>query len=302
MQNTSQLLMIRPVSFGFNAETAVNNSFQHIPAGDVQQKALAEFLGLAALLQQNNVGLTVVDDRSEPHTPDSVFPNNWFSTDEDGRLFLYPMFAPNRRLEREAHVLDAIRDKFTVHEIADLSAYENRGLYLEGTGSMVLDRVNRIAYACLSPRTSIEVLDEYCRRAGFRAVCFTATEPGGTSIYHTNVMMCVADRYAVVCLEAIPDADEKESLEAALLASGKAIIEISTEQLNCFAGNMLQVLNVNGEVLLIMSDQAYGSLNAGQKNALAGYNRIVHACLDTIEAAGGGSARCMLAEIFLELK
>lgn len=302
MQHTSHLLMIRPVNFGFNAETAVNNAFQNNTAEDVQQKAQEEFDAFVVMLSENKLEVTVVEDMLYPATPDSVFPNNWISFHTDGRIFLYPMFAPNRRLERNPAVVEVMRSRFDVTEIIDLSRFENEQLFLEGTGSMVLDRENKIAYACVSPRTSEMVLHEFCRLAGYKPVTFSATDENGLAVYHTNVMMCVAKTFAVVCLESIAAQDDKAALLYCLNQTGKKIIAISLQQMNHFAGNMLQVINRDGKLLLVMSTQAYQSLTAAQIAELETHNRIIHASLTNIEMAGGGSARCMLAEVFLPEK
>lgn len=301
MQTTSHLLMIEPVNFSFNSETAVNNSFQK-DSGDIQKKALEEFRGLVAILRQNKLDVLVVSDTETPYTPDSIFSNNWISFHEDGNVFLYPMFSANRRLERKQQVLDALKDRFIFKETIDLSDYEDRGYYLEGTGSLVLDRTNRLAYACLSPRTSKELIHSFCNLNQYTSIEFIANDKTGANIYHTNVMMCVADRYAVVCLSAITDTTEKEHVVTTLQNTGKEIIEIGIEQLYCFAGNMLQVINAENELLLVMSSQAYNSLDSKQIERLEKYNRIIHSPLHHIEAAGGGSARCMIAEIFLQRK
>lgn len=300
MQNASHLLMIQPVNFGFNAETAVNNTFQKNIDGNIQQKALKEFNDFVAVLRKNKVDVTVIEDTIEPSTPDSLFPNNWISFHENGHIILYPMFAPNRRQERKAYVVDAIRNKFRVSEVVDLSKYESAGLFLEGTGSMVLDRENKIAYACLSPRTNEQLLNEFCSLTHFTPVTFQSTDSTGVAIYHTNVMMCVADAYAVICLESILDEEQRKDSIASLKRTNKEIIEINVQQLNCFAGNLLQVKNADDESLLVMSTQAFESLTPLQMEALQKYNRIIHSSLNTIETAGGGSARCMMAEVFLE--
>ncbi|MGB4845202.1 MAG: arginine deiminase-related protein [Ferruginibacter sp.] len=292
--------MIKPVNFGFNAETAVNNSFQKNIKGDLQQQALQEFNDFVELLRNNKVDVTVVEDSLEPATPDSIFPNNWISFHDDGRVFLYPMFASNRRLERKAVVLETVKNKFSVYEISDLSNSENNHLFLEGTGSMVFDRQNKIAYACLSPRTNKKILEAFCKIVDYSPVTFHSTDSNGVDIYHTNVMMCVANRYAVVCLESITDAAEKENLITSFEKTGKEIIPISLQQMNSFAGNMLQVKNDDDELLLVMSTQAYQSLSDTQIEVLQKHNSIIHSSLNTIETAGGGSARCMMAEVFLE--
>lgn len=303
MQTTSHLLMIKPVRFDFNAETAVNNSFQQ--ASDdkaVAEKATLEFEQFVTILTHTGIDVTVVNDTAEPHTPDSVFPNNWISFHSDGSVFLYPMFATNRRQERKPHVLAAIREKFAVNNTIDLTGYEEQQLFLEGTGSMVLDRTNKIAYACLSPRTAIEVLNEWAAKAGYDTVAFVSVDSSGSPIYHTNVMMCVADRYAVICLDSIPDQSERNLVEQQLSGTGKDIITISFEQMNQFAGNMLQVQNKEGKPYLVMSSQAFQSLTADQVSRIEAYNPILHSDIKTIETNGGGSARCMMAEVFLPLK
>jgi len=300
MQNTAQLLMIQPVYFGFNAETAVNNAFQKDTGTDVQQLALQEFNAFVGLLRSHKVDVTVVEDSAEPVTPDSIFPNNWISFHSDGRIYLYPMFAANRRQERKSAVLDTIQATFKVREIIDLTSSEAAQLFLEGTGSMVLDRENRIAYACLSPRTNELVLQEFCRIAGFTPLHFRAVDKNKTAIYHTNVMMCLGKTFAVVCLDAIPVEQERIKLLATLAETNKAVIDITLEQLDHFAGNMLQVMNEDGALLLVMSTQAYRSLTEQQVKALEQHNTILQASLHTIETTGGGSARCMMAEVFLE--
>lgn len=293
--------MIRPVSFVYNEETAVNNAFQSASETtvNVQQKALQEFDDFVSLLRSNGVDVTVVEDTPVPHTPDSIFPNNWVSFHSNGTVLLYPMFAPNRRAERKPHVLDRIKQQFSIKELIDLSGYENENIFLEGTGSMVLDRDNRIAYACLSPRTDEKALNEFCKRMQYSAVLFEATDGNGRAIYHTNVMMCVADRYVVICLESIPSPEEQQQVTDAITRTGKTIITITLKQMNHFAGNMLQVENNSGEKLLVMSTQAYESLTEEQLNMLLSFNRIVHSPLSTIESNGGGSARCMMAEVHL---
>ena len=294
--------MIRPVNFSFNAETAVNNAFQSAATDNAQKQALKEFEGFAALLKSNGVDVTIIDDTPDPYTPDSIFPNNWVSFHGDGTVCLYPMYAQNRRLERKPEVLQQISRKFDIRATLDFSGYEQQGLFLEGTGSMVLDRDKKIAYAGLSPRTDQSVLLDFCSKMGYTPKSFTAVDGKGSSIYHTNVVMCVADRYAVVCFDSIPDPTEREGLIDTIRQSGKDAVSISLSQLNQFAGNMLQVHNDKGEKLLVMSSQAYASLEAAQISRLTSFNRILHAPLTTIETNGGGSARCMLAEIFLEPK
>lgn len=298
MQSTSEVLMIRPVHFGYNAETAVNNYFQQKTDSTVQEKAVQEFDELVSKLRSNKIIVNVVEDTIEPHTPDSIFPNNWISFHEDNSVTLYPMFAVNRRKERKETVLQFIRDHFNITKINDLSFYEQSGVFLEGTGSMVLDRENKIVYACLSPRTNEDVLDHFCKLYKYSKVVFIAADSKGNLIYHTNVMLCIGSRFAVVCLEAILEEKERIQVIESLVSSGKEIISISLQQLHHFAGNMLELKNADGENILVLSTHAYQSLHQQQIDALEKYATILHSSLNTIETAGGGSARCMLAEIF----
>ena len=293
--------MIKPVNFSFNAETAASNAFQVAgESTDAQRKALGEFENFVHLLRDNGVDVTVIEDTRQPYTPDSIFPNNWISFHEEGTVCLYPMFAVNRRQERKPGVLKTMGEKFRIDATLDFSGYENETLFLEGTGSMVLDREKKIAYACLSPRTDKEVLLDFCKKMGYTPEIFTSVDGKNQPIYHTNVMMCVADKYVVVCLDSVPDEKEQTHLEATIGSSVKIIVPITLDQMNHFAGNMLQVHNGKGEKLLVMSSQAYASLTTAQLHTLEGFNRILHAPLTTIETNGGGSARCMLAEIHLK--
>jgi hypothetical protein len=303
MQTTSHLLMIRPVQFGYNPETAVNNAFQTAGAGDLaQEKARAEFDDFVDILRRQGVDVTVVEDTAEPHTPDSIFPNNWISFHEEGTVCFYPMFAVNRRHERKPGVLEVIAKRFVVQKTIDFSYYEQSDLYLEGTGSMVLDRDKKLAYACYSPRTCRKPLLAFCEQLDYQAVGFHAQDKQGQAIYHTNVMMCVADHYIVICLDSIGQKNERDQVVSTIKNSDKEIIDISLDQMNHFAGNMLQVQDQMGKKLLVMSSQAYGSLSSKQIKKLNSYNEILHSDLGTIETNGGGSARCMMAEIHLPLK
>jgi hypothetical protein len=303
MQTTSHLLMIKPVAFDFNVETAVNNAFQQQGSNEnAQQKAENEFDTFVQKLTAAGVDVTVVKDTPVPHTPDSIFPNNWVSFHQDGTIVLYPMYAVNRRAERKQHVLDSISAKFKLSNTIDLSAHENNNLFLEGTGSMVLDREKKIAYTCLSPRTDKTILEEWCQQMNYTPCSFYSVDENGGEIYHTNVMMCVADEYAVICLDSITDAGERQYVTDTITKSGKQIIEIAYPQMNGFAGNMLQVQNAKGEKLLVMSSQAYASLTPAQVKQLESFNHILHSDLTTIETNGGGSARCMMAEVFLPVR
>jgi hypothetical protein len=303
MQTTSHLLMIKPVAFDFNAETAVNNAFQQEGSNEnAQQKAEAEFDGFVQKLTAAGVDVTVVQDTADPHTPDSIFPNNWISFHQDGSIVLYPMYAVNRRAERKQHVLDTIAAKFEVKQQIDFTSKENEDHFLEGTGSMVLDRDNKIAYACLSPRTDRALFEEWCSKMNYTPCSFYSVDEKGDEIYHTNVMMCVADQYVVICLDSIRNTEERDKVFDTITDSGKTIIEISYKQMNQFAGNMLQVENRTGQRYLVMSSQAYNALTHRQIQELESYNPIIHSDLSTIETNGGGSARCMMAEVFLPLK
>jgi hypothetical protein len=293
--------MIRPASFGFNEQTAESNAFQQNPViiEQVQHNVLQEFDAFAALLKSKGVNVTVMNDTVEPQKPDAIFPNNWVSFHDNGDVLMYPMQAHNRRWERREDVIRKLEDRFTVNHIIDLSHFELQEKFLEGTGSMVLDRENKLAYACLSPRTDAEVLDTFCKYFNYTAVTFNATDAQQKAIYHTNVMMCVGSRFAVICLDSITDATEKQVVVQSLHDSGKQVVNITFEQMNRFAGNMLEVQNTDGESLLVMSQSAHRSLTEGQINTLQQYTEIVSADITTIETIGGGSARCMLAEVHL---
>ena len=298
-QTTDTVLMISPVAFDYNAETAVNNAFQSEDGiTNTAEKAREESDAYIKMLEDNGITVIAVEDTKEPHTPDSVFPNNWFSTHEDGTLVLYPMFAENRRLERKPAALEAIDQNFNKKKTVDLTHYEEEGLFLEGTGSMVLDRVNKIVYACESPRTNRTVLEDFCKQLGYMPVIFQAVDADGTEIYHTNVMMHVGSEVAVVCLDSIKDDAQRAEVNESLENTGKEIMEISFDQMNHFAGNMLELHNKDGEPCLIMSQAAYKSLTWDQIELLDSKMTLITPDLECIEQNGGGSARCMLAEIF----
>lgn len=293
--------MIRPVNFVFNEQTAGSNAFQNRNAEQqrVQDSALQEFDRFVNVLRENGVEVIVIDDTTEPHTPDSIFPNNWVSFHNDGTVFLYPMMAENRRLERREDIITQLEDEFRIKHVIDLSHFEHEHKFLEGTGSMVLDRENKIAYACLSPRTDKEVLEAFCKDSGYKPVLFHAVDQNGMDIYHTNVLMCVGSSYAVICLDSIKDEAEKQNVINSLQSTQKQIIDISFEQMNHFAGNMLEVQNNLGESLLVMSKSAWHSLNYEQKAILSSFSKPLYSDISTIENNGGGSARCMMAEVHL---
>ncbi|WP_159778963.1 citrulline utilization hydrolase CtlX [Flavobacterium sp. 9AF] len=306
-QTTNTILMIRPVAFRMNEQTAVNNYYQKVlddllPA-TVNAKAQAEFDAYVEKLRAVGIQVIVVDDTVNPDTPDSIFPNNWVSFHETGDVVLYPMFAENRRLERREDILDIIEDNgFVINEIMDYTEAEEDGYYLEGTGSIVLDRANQIAYCALSPRADEELFIEFCEDFEYDPVIFEAFQTVNGErkpIYHTNVIMCVAETFAVICADCIDDKAERKMVLSKLKESGKEVIVISEEQVNNFAGNMLQVRGASDERFLIMSNAAYESLTPSQIEKIEKHCKIVHASLDIIEACGGGSARCMMAEVFL---
>ncbi len=300
MQTTSTVLMVRPVNFGYNPQTATNNAFQKKGfEKSAQEMAVEEFDNYVELLKSNGIDVVVVQDTPEPHTPDSIFPNNWFSTHEGGTLVLYPMFANNRRLERKPAVMDILKSRFKIKRVVDLSGHEEKSLFLEGTGSMVIDRDNNLVFACKSPRTDETVLDEFCDELDCDYFLFSAFDAKGSQIYHTNVMMCVATEYVVACLDSITDIREREDFIGLVEQSDKEMIEISLDQMNQFAGNMIELRSKKGESLLIMSATAKRSLSSEQLNKLGGYSKIIAPELTTIENNGGGSARCMIAEIYL---
>lgn len=303
MPATNHILMIRPVDFKFNKQTAVNNMFQEKSEHEqVQEIALQEFDGYVAMLKDNGIDVLVVEDTLKPESPDSIFPNNWISMHKDGEIILYPMFSPNRRVERRADIVEMLKNRFEVKKVTDLSFYEDQNLFLEGTGSLVIDRKNKVAYACLSVRTSERVIKDFCAETGYTAVVFHGTDQDNFPIYHSNVMMCVADNFAVICTDAIADKNEREKVKQNLIAGGKEIIEITFDQMNHFAGNMLQIKSNTGKKLIVMSEQAFKILLPLQITSLEKFGRIIYAPIYTIEKNGGGSARCMLAEIFLPKK
>ena len=305
-QLTSNLLMIEPVAFRFNEETAKNNFYQKnldsISEEEIKLKSLAEFKNFVTKLENHGVNVHIIKDTIEPDTPDSIFPNNWVSFHQDGRVALYPMCAENRRDERREDILDIISDNynFEINYIKDFTEFEDHDKYLEGTGSMVLDRENKICYASISIRTDEQAVLQWCDVFDYTPVCFTSNQNVDgerKEIYHTNVMMCVADKYAIICLETIDDQDERKWIKSTLEETGKEIIEITEGQKHRFAGNMLQLMG--DKKYLVMSKSAHESLTEVQIEIIEKYNPIISSSLDTIESCGGGGARCMMAEVFL---
>jgi len=306
-QITNTVLMIRPVQFRLNEQTSVNNYYQkdlgNTRPEAVNKMAVKEFDGMVKKLKKVGIQVIVVKDTKEFDTPDSIFPNNWISFHANGTIGLYPMFAENRRLERKESVLEAVEAQgFVVKNVVDYTAAEADNLFLEGTGSILLDRVNNKAYCAISDRADEELFIEFCEDFEYTPVVFSAYQTVNDKrekIYHTNVMMCIGDRFAVVCLASIDDKKERKSLVKHLQDDGKKVIEISEEQVNNFAGNMLQLKGSEDASYLVMSESALNSLRPAQVQLIESYATIVSSPLDTIESCGGGSARCMMAEVFL---
>jgi len=306
-QTTNTILMVRPINFRMNEQTAVNNYYQKVldtllPA-TVNAKAQTEFDAYVAKLRTYGIRVVVVSDTDEFDTPDALFPNNWISFHQDGTVALYPMFAKNRRMERREDVLDQLEaEGFRIDSVVDYTAAEQSRFYLEGTGSLLLDRVNQKAYCALSPRADEDLFIEFCEDFEYTPVIFTAKQTVDgerKEIYHTNVMMCLAETFAVICLDSIDDKKERKNIVKNLKEDGKQVIGITEAQVHNFAGNMLQVRGANDERFLVMSQAAYASLTPQQIAKIENHCKIISSSLDTIEACGGGSARCMMAEVFL---
>lgn len=306
-QTTNTVLMIRPVQFRMNEQTAVNNYYQQKTEGltpeNANQKAQQEFDGFVERLRSVGVNVIVVEDTKDSDTPDSIFPNNWISFHENAEVVLYPMFAENRRLERREDILDIVEENgFVIDEINDYTSAEEDNIFLEGTGSMILDRENGKVYAALSPRADEELIIEFCEDNDMQPVIFEAyqtVDGERLPIYHTNVMMSVAETFAILCADSIDDKQERKLVINNLKEDGKEVILITEEQVSRFAGNMLQVAGKDGQLYMVMSTQAFESLTDAQIKSIEKHCAILHAPLYTIEACGGGSARCMLAEVFL---
>ena len=300
--------MIRPVSFRMNEQTAVNNFYQKelsaLTAQEIQARALHEFDSFVAKLRKVGVNVIVVEDTLSPDTPDSIFPNNWISFHQNGTVGLYPMFALNRRHERREDILDELENQgFGIENIVDYTSAEDHNLFLEGTGSLLLDRENKIAYCALSPRADEDLFIEFCEDFEYTPVIFHAYQTAGDQrelIYHTNVMMALTQNNAIVCLDAIDDKKQRKNLLFHLKSSGKNIIAISEYQVNQFAGNMLQVVGKDGIKYTVMSEAAFNSLNKAQIDQIEKEAKILYSDLSTIETCGGGSARCMMAEVFIK--
>jgi len=303
-QAAPAVMMIRPVRFCYNEQTAVDNAFMnntHLDSKSSQEKALKEFNAYVDKLESKGVKVLCFEDTYEPHTPDSIFCNNWLSFHEDGTLILYPMKAENRRVERRMDIIEDIQKVhgFKVKEQIDFSGCEEEGIFLEGTGSIIFDYINKIAYACISQRTDKDLLDKVCKKIGFTAHTFHSVDTNGQEIYHTNVMMCLSERYAMVCLQSIRDETEKENLIRSLTETGHEIVPLTYQQIENFSGNALEVCNDKGEKFLIVSKSGYDSLTEEQKAVIEQSDEILPMPLETIETIGGGSARCMIADVRL---
>jgi hypothetical protein len=305
-QTTDTILMIRPISFRMNEQTAVNNYFQEdldLKNAEINAKAQKEFDDLVDKLKAVGIKVIVEQDDKLMDTPDSIFPNNWVSFHNNGDVAIYPMFAENRRKERRDEVFIRLeKEGFIIEHIIDYTSAENMGVFLEGTGSMILDRVNRKAYCALSPRADEDLFIEFCEDFEYTPVIFRANQTADSKrlpIYHTNVMMCIAENFAIICLDAIDDKKERKNVVGHLKRDGKEIISISEAQMQSFAGNMLQLQGADQQRYLIMSESAYKSLDKGQITKIEKHCPIIYSSLDTIETCGGGSARCMMAEVFL---
>ena len=306
-QITNTVLMVRPVQFRMNEQTSVNNYYQKVPENilseAVNKMAVKEFDGMVRKLKKVGIQVIVVKDTKEFDTPDSIFPNNWISFHSNGTIGLYPMFAENRRLERKESVLEAVENQgFVVKNVVDYSGAEVDNLFLEGTGSILLDRVNNKAYCAISDRADEGLFIEFCEDFEYTPVVFSAFQTVNDKrekIYHTNVMMCIGDTFAVVCLASIDDKNQRKSLIKQLQDDGKKVIEISEDQVNHFAGNMLQLKGAEAASYLVMSQSALKSLRPAQVKLIESHTTILSCPLDTIESCGGGSARCMMAEVFL---
>jgi len=299
---TDTILMIRPKNFGSNPETLSDNHFQAEINANQQNKvinqAITEFDSMVTTLREHDIDVLVIEDTDAPVRPDAIFPNNWFTTHEDGVVITYPMKSQNRRMERREDIIDGLKEQYNLGKRYGFEYLEDKEQYLEGTGSMILDRVNKVVYAGLSLRTDIRVLEKFCVLLGYKKIIFHPFDEQGKSIYHTNVMMTMGDRYVILCTESITNDEERTELLAQLKADNKDIIDISYDQMNAFAGNMLQLRTKLGEFVLVMSHSAYNSLTADQIDRISAYNKIIQIPIPTIEKYGGGSVRCMIAEIF----
>ena len=299
MQTAKKILMVRPAHFAYNEETAQNNHFQNRPSiTNLNERAVKEFDDFVDVLRSNKIEVVVVQDTNEPHTPDSIFPNNWFSTHSTGELVLYPMFAENRRLERKPHVLETIDEHYRSHKVIDLTNWADKNRFLEGTGSLILDHNNRVVYGCRSERTDDIVFEEFCTKMNFEPQLFNAYDENMEKIYHTNVMLSIGEKYAVICAESIIDNKRKTKVIETLEGAEKEVLDISFKQMSSFCANILEVRNSDNEHCLIMSEKARKAFKSEQIKKLERHCKIISSPLNIVEETGGGSSRCMIAEIF----
>lgn len=306
MQITDTILMIRPAAFGPNEETASTNFFQssasELDREELQEMALREFDNMVEKLKEQGINVLVVHDTPAPAKPSAIFPNNWLSTSPEGIVSVFPMYSTNRRLEKRDDILKLLAQQFIVKDVQDWSEFEVEGKFLEGTGSMVIDHENKVIYSCYSPRTDVSVLEKFANANKYKAIVFFATDKNGQAVYHTNVVMTLADDFAILCVEAIEEEWELIAIRQLLDSSGHDVIRITKDQMHSFAGNMLQVKNNKGEKFLIMSQTAFDSLYDDQKEELSSRCKLLPISIPTIEQVEGGSVRCMMAEIFLSNK
>lgn len=305
MMPTDKILMIRPVNFGFNEETAISNAFQNhlsISQNEINLAAQVEFDKMVLLLTQKGIDVTIVDDTISPIKPDAIFPNNWITTHRDGSIYLFPMAAKNRQHERREDIISILKEKYQTSKIVDLSHTEEDHRFLEGTGSIVFDHPNKTAFACISPRTEKDLFTYYCHEIGYKSIYFTATDALQNDIYHTNVMMCIGHKFAVVCMESVENPNESDQIITHFLNKQKELITITRKQMNQFAGNMIELRNANNEHFIVTSKTAYESLLPEQIQRISNYVTFIVPEIPTIEKVGGGSVRCMIAENFLPIK
>lgn len=302
-QGARSVLMVRPASFGSNPDTLASNAFQRDMPGvqpqDLQRLVLNEFDSVAKALERAGVTVVAVDDSAQPPKPDAIFPNNWVSFHSDGTVVLYPMMAPSRRTERRTDILELLSRRFHIKRTIDLSEHERMGAFLEGTGSLVLDREHRLAFTCLSPRTHLDALGDFAQQLDYEIVTFDAVDAAATPIYHTNVLMCIGERFAALCADSIADPQRRAAVVSILEDTGHEAVLLSHEQMNSFAGNMLELESGNGGKVIAMSTAALQALSADQRRRLESHGELIASAIPTIERCGGGSVRCMLAEIHL---
>ena len=301
MQTTNNILLIRPANSGFNKETAESNAFQIVLEDQpekIQEQVWKEFDNAQTTLKSKGVNVWVFEDTKYPVKPDAIFPNNWLTFHKDGTVIFYPMLSIARRNERRLDIVDSLKSNFDIKDIIDLANYEQYDCFLEGTGSIIFDHINKIAYACLSPRTNKELFHTVCKKINYKTVCFRAVDQYEKEIYHTNVMMNIGEKFAVVCLESIANGEERKMLRDSFAKTKHQVIDITFEQMNHFAGNMLELKTNDDKSILALSQSAFDILTSNQKTEIEKFTEFVPLDIKTIETIGGGSVRCMIAEIF----